>query len=81
MATLDDRIAEITRVDRTYHDPELWQRLEPLLVEGVVRATDAIVHIGAPDYPAYMYRLGYLHGLKWLLREADNLTRIEPNKD
>lgn len=61
-----------------YSDPDLWVRLEPRLREHYDDTVRGIIATPLPSYEEYRARIGYLRALEWVMREAADLTRLEP---
>lgn len=62
---------------RTYYDPELWLRLAPRIE---ARQVELMLHMadGRWETEAQARRMvGELAGLKWVMENAAELTRIE----
>lgn len=85
MASGDDRIAAYLaatdRFTRSYDDPELWFRLEPVIRDEMTRVIGAICETTLQSYEAYREKIGFLRGLDFVMREAAHLTRREPQDE
>jgi hypothetical protein len=62
---------------RTYYDPTLWTRLEPVIREHLVDETQHLVDGKWKTIEEARQRIGYLRALEWVFHAADDLTRVE----
>lgn len=76
----DEWAAQSDRPDHGYRDPTLWTRLEPLLWDAIIAARKAIYDVTITDYDTYRDKVGFLRGLMWTVRLAEQLQRREPTR-
>lgn len=60
-----------------YHDPELWTRLGPRVVEHFDEQAQVVLQRRVETMDTYAFQMGYLAALRWVLAEAHDLTRTE----
>ncbi len=65
----------------SYHDPELWRRLSPRLVEHYDEMCRIVLNRKVDTMDSYTYQMGYLNALRWVFAEARDLTRLEKRED
>ena len=61
----------------TYHDPRLWVRLGPRIVEHYDERARVVIENKSPTFEDYRERMGYLAALRWVIAEARELTKVE----
>lgn len=61
---------------RTYYDPALWNRLEPVLREHLKDKTQDFVDAKWKTIEEARQFVGYLRALEWVFATADELTRV-----
>lgn len=70
-------IPSILPPHRTYYDPSLWMRLIPRIEE---RQVELMLHMSDGRWKTEAearQMVGELHGLKWVMEQAKELTKIE----
>lgn len=67
---------------RSYSDPSLWLRLEPLIRAHWEAEAGNTLQGKWATLDEVRERIGYLRGIEWVLKAAADLTRIEdPDPD
>lgn len=66
---------------RTYYDPQLWTRLEPELLEHIQQKSQHLLDGRFETLEAAREMVGYLRALEYVLKMADELTKMESRKE
>jgi len=60
--------------DQTYYDPELWERLGPMVLRHFNEKMLQMARVRRDD-GSYREEFGYLRGVEWVLEQARELQR------